>query len=86
MSKKNEQKHTFEQKTISSIQDIGKMVQQIRKESKLTQHHAALLCGVTPKFLSELETGKNKHFSLRLILRVMHFFGIELVCKKRTIK
>jgi len=82
----SKQKHPFDQKTISSTQDIGKMIQQIRKEGKLTQHHTALLCGVTPKFLSELETGKNKHFSIRLILRVMHFFGIELVCKKRTIK
>ena len=86
MRRKNKPQYPFGQKTINSIQDIGSMIKQIRKESQLTQHQAALLCKVTPKFLSELETGKNKHFSLRLILRVLHFFGIQLICKKRTIK
>ena len=86
MKKKNKQQASFDQKTINSIQDIGSMIKQVRKESQLTQYQAALLCEVTPKFLSELETGKNKHFSLRLIVRVLHFFGIQLICKKRTIK
>ena len=85
MKKKYKSQHPFDQKTIHSIQDIGNTVKQIRKESQLTQHQAALLCKVTPKFLSELETGKNKHFSLRLVLQVLHFFGIHLICKKRTI-
>ena len=86
MGRKNEKKYPFEQRTIVSVQDIGKVIQQVRKESQLTQYKVAQLCGVTPKFLSELETGKNKHFSLRLVLRVIHFFGIQLTCKKRTIK
>ena len=85
MEKKQKPQHPFDQKTIHSIQDMGSMVKQIRKESQLTQHQAALLCKVTPKFLSELETGKNKHFSLRLVLQVLRFFGIQLTCKKRTI-
>ena len=84
--RKINKKYPFNQATINSLQDIGKMIQQIRKESKLTQKKTAQLCGVTPKFLSELETGKNKHFSLRLVLRVIHFFGIQIICKKRTIK
>ena len=86
MSKKNKQKQPFDQKTIKSIQDIGSVIQQVRKESHLTQQQAARLCRVAPKFLSELETGKNKHFSLQLILRVMHIFGIQLVCKLRKIQ
>ena len=85
MNKRRKQK-SFEQKTIKSIQDIGSVIQQVRKESKLTQQQAAQLCGVAPKFLSELETGKNKHFSLQLILRVIHIFGIQLVCKLRKIQ
>ena len=76
----------FSRHNIRSIQDIGKVVQQVRKENKLTQHRLAALCKVTPKFLSELETGKNKHFSLQLVLRVTHFLGINFILEKRKIK
>ena len=76
----------FSRHNILSIQDIGKVIQQVRKENKLTQHRLAALCEVTPKFLSELETGKNKHFSLRLILKVTHSLGINFILEKRKIK
>ena len=86
MKKRDEKQLFFDKQLVNSMQDIGRVIQQVRKENKLTQHRLAMLCEVTPKFLSELETGKNKHFSLRLILRVTHFLGINLILEKRKIK
>ena len=82
----NKEQLFFDKRLVNSIPDIGRVIQQVRKENKLTQHRLALLCEVTPKFLSELETGKNKHFSLRLTLRVTHFLGINIILEKRKIK
>ena len=87
MSKKSTQNSPFfENKTVFSIKDIGQTIQQARKAQKLTQHRLALLCGVTPKFLSELENGKHKHLSLLLVLKVLKSIGIELKLEQRKIK
>lgn len=86
MKKTDKKQLFFDKELVNSIQDIGRVIQQVRKENKLTQRRLASLCEVNPKFLSELETGKNKHFSLRLILKVMHFLGINFILEKRKIK
>ena len=85
-TRNKQKKPIFDKTQVFSIQDIGSVVQMVRKKNKVNQKYSALLSGVTPKFLSELENGKNKHFSLRLVLQVLNSLGIELHLQKRKIR
>ena len=76
----------FHEQKILSVKDMGRLIRRVRKENKITQARSARFCGVTPKFLSELENGKKKHFSLSLVLQVMQSLGIELKAERRKIK
>jgi len=61
----------------SSRIKLGEIVQTTRKAQTLDQVVAASLCGVSPKFLSQLENGKS---SVRLdkVMAVLNGLGIKL--------
>ena len=61
----------------SSRIKLGEIVQTTRKAQTLDQAVAASLCGVSPKFLSQLENGKS---SVRLdkVMAVLNGLGIKL--------
>lgn len=40
-------------------QDLGKKIQKLRKEKKITQEHLAELVGIDPKNISKIENGNN---------------------------
>lgn len=45
--------------TVSNSNDLGALVRRIRKEQKLTQEQLAAVAGVGPRFVRELEAGKE---------------------------
>lgn len=78
-------KNGFNRATVNSLEEIGVIVRAVRKENQLTQEQAALMCGVNPRVLSELENGKEKDFSLRTILKIVNTLGIVIELKRRKI-
>ncbi|MEO8204271.1 MAG: helix-turn-helix domain-containing protein [Betaproteobacteria bacterium] len=43
---------------VSSVEDFGRILREMRKAQKLTIHDAAGLAGVSVQFLHDLESGK----------------------------
>jgi len=67
---------------VKTVETLGKMVRQKRKESKLTQEEVAGLSDVGTRFLSELENGK-KSLEIGKVLSVLHSLGIDLFLQNR---
>lgn len=62
---------------IRSSEDLGQLVRAARMEMGLSQEAGALLAGVGPRFLSELERGKGT-VQLAKVIQVTRAFGIRL--------
>jgi len=63
---------------------LGEIVRHVRRESKLKQAEAAALCGVGPRFLSDLENGKPS-LQLGKVLHVLRGFGLSVVLKRKEL-
>lgn len=68
---------------IVSADDIGAAVRGKRKKDGLTLAHAAGLCNVNYRFLSDLENGKPT-VRLNKVFQVLAGLGLELVLKERS--
>ena len=68
--------------TVTTTDQLGKLVRRQRKALKLTQVEAAGLCGVGERFLRELEKGKPT-VELGRALRVSVGLGIQIDAKTR---
>jgi len=67
---------------IDALADLGAQVRQARKRQGLDQVTAAGLCGVSPRWLGELERGKENQ-RIGLVLQVLERLGLELwVCPR----
>jgi transcriptional regulator with XRE-family HTH domain len=64
------------------LQQLGQLVRATRKEQGMRLVEAAGLCGVSPRFLSELENGRDT-CTLRLVLQVCNTLGIDLYAQRR---
>lgn len=62
---------------------LGKLVRSARKAQGLRLVEAAGLCGVSPRFLSELENGRDT-CTVRLVMQVCSTLGIDIVARRRT--
>lgn len=69
--------------TITSAQDIGKLIRQKRKTDGLTLEETAAICGVSYAFLSALENGKET-VRLNKVLQVINSLGLELEGRDRA--
>lgn len=67
---------------VKSVQELGRLVRQIRKKKGLTQKEAAALCGVGTRFLSELENGKET-LQTGKVFYTAKIFGIELMANEK---
>lgn len=63
---------------ISDAETIGQLIRRTRKSQGLTLETLAGLCGLSIRFLSELENGRETCSFVR-IMRVTDTLGIELV-------
>lgn len=57
--------------------EVADLVQQRRKELGLTQAEAALLAGVSPRFVFDVENGKRS-VALDRLTRLLKALGLEL--------
>lgn len=57
--------------------EVADLVQQRRKELGLTQAEAALLAGVSPRFVFDVENGKRS-MALDRLTRLLKALGLEL--------
>ena len=62
---------------VRSAAEVGVAAREARRETSLDQATAAGLAGVGPRFLSELERGKE-NVRLGLVLQVLDRLGLEL--------
>ena len=62
---------------IRSVSDLGEVARGARTRAGVDQATAAGLAGVGPRFLSELERGKET-VRLGLVLQVLDRLGLEL--------
>lgn len=69
---------------VHDSKEIGAIIRELRKESKLTQAKAAAMCNVGSRFLSDLENGKAT-IQIGKALRVLNAFGLRVILKKRTL-
>ncbi|MGE4534388.1 helix-turn-helix domain-containing protein [Halomonas sp.] len=59
---------------------LGQLIRRVRKQQGLTLETLAGLCGLSIRFLSELENGRET-CSLVRVLKVLDALGIELTAK-----
>lgn len=63
--------------SITDAKTLGSLIRQARKQQKLNLETLAGLCGVSIRFLSELENGRES-CGLGRVLIVLDTLGIEL--------
>ena len=65
------------QHKVGSPEELGRRIRAARKTQGLTQVDLAEIAGVGPRFLSELERGKDT-VRLGLTIRIARLVGIDL--------
>lgn len=63
---------------IDSPDTLGSILQKTRKTRHLTQERAAMLCGVSRRLWSEVETGRRPQLGFATALRMLHVLGLDL--------
>jgi y4mF family transcriptional regulator len=67
---------------VRSPADFGQQIRQARKNQGLTQAELAAIAGVGPRFVSELERGKDTA-RLGLALELARLVGVDLLARPR---
>ncbi|HOP25936.1 MAG TPA: helix-turn-helix domain-containing protein [Candidatus Sabulitectum sp.] len=68
---------------VTSVKEFGEKIRRKRKMLGLTLKHVAGLSGIGPRYLSELERGKNT-IEMGKALRVANSLGLELIVMSRS--
>ena len=82
MRKINQKNVPLETPLTDSL-ELGWYLRAVRREAGITQREAAGLCNVGPRFLNELEHGKNTA-ALGKVLQVLGGYGIRLHAFRRA--
>jgi len=67
---------------IRSVEDLGKLVQFVRREQGLTQLDISGLAHTGNRFIVDLEKGKPT-IQMQKALEVIELLGLELIVRKR---
>jgi y4mF family transcriptional regulator len=67
---------------IKSPKELGGLLRKKRKSQKLTQGKVAEYCGVSVKFISEVERGKETA-EIGKVLYLLTMLGIDLIADTR---
>lgn len=62
---------------IRSVEALTAQIRRVRKAQKLTQSQLASVCGVTQKFISDLERGETGG-TFGLVFKVLQALGIRI--------
>ncbi len=65
-------------RVIHSSTELGSSIRAARKAISLTQGDLAAACGVSPRFISELERGRASA-GIGRVLRVLNMLGLQVV-------
>jgi HTH-type transcriptional regulator/antitoxin HipB len=68
---------------IEGMAALGAFIRERRAAQNLSQADLAALCGVGPRFLSELENGAKDSFAFGKVLDVLQGLGVDLVLRPR---
>lgn len=67
---------------IQSVEDLGRLIRSLRKQKRLTIETVSGLGNLSPRFLSELERGKETA-EIGKALKVLRTLGLEVVIRPR---
>ena len=67
---------------IKSVEDLGRLIRSLRKQKRLTIETVSGLGNLSPRFLSELERGKETA-EIGKALKVLRTLGLEVVIQPR---
>ena len=67
---------------VSSPKVLGTLLRKKRKEQHLTQGQVAAYCGVSVRFISEVERGKETA-EIGKVLLLLRTLGIDLIADSR---
>jgi y4mF family transcriptional regulator len=67
---------------VKNPKDLGELLRKKRKAQNLTQGQVAEYCGVSVKFISEVERGK-KTAEIGKVLYLLETLGIDLIADTR---
>lgn len=67
---------------VSRMEDIGSLIQQVRKSQGMTQLDIAGLGGVGNRFIVDLEKGK-KTVQMQKAMDILALLGLEVVIRKK---
>ena len=67
---------------IQSVEDLGRLIRSLRKQKRLTIETVSGLGNLSPRFLSELERGKETA-EIGKALKVLRTLGLEVVIQPR---
>jgi y4mF family transcriptional regulator len=67
---------------ITNCKELGGLLRKKRKAQKLTQGQVAEYCGVSVKFISEVERGKETA-EIGKVLSLLNTLGIDLIADTR---
>jgi HTH-type transcriptional regulator/antitoxin HipB len=71
--------------TIRSVEDLGALIQRVRKEQGLTQIDISGLAHTGNRYIVDLEKGKPT-IQMQKALDVLELLGLELIVRKRGLK
>ena len=67
---------------VHQMGDLGQLIQQVRKQQRLTQRDIAGLAGAGVRFMVDLEHGKPT-IQMQKALDVLALLGLEVVIRKK---
>jgi HTH-type transcriptional regulator/antitoxin HipB len=67
---------------VERVEDLGAIIQNVRKEQGMTQIDVAGLAGFGNRFIVELEKGKET-IQMQKAMDVLALLGLELVIRKK---
>lgn len=70
---------------IQSVGELGRLIRSLRKQKQLTIETVSGLGNLSPRFLSELERGKETA-EIGKALKVLRTLGLEVIIRPREIR
>jgi len=67
---------------VTNPKDLGELLRKKRKAQKLTQGQVAEYCGISVKFISEVERGKETA-EIGKVFSLLNSLGIDLIADTR---
>lgn len=64
------------------MEEIGKIIKELRKLNNLTQEELSIKSGLGLRFIREVENGK-KTARIDKVMEILDFFGYELVAQRK---